>query len=498
MEDRRCALEDVTVYKILEKRYSNGDHFDGLFSPVRRVKYEIGETYEPNFAVRPQYDYKNDSCSIGIGLHCYSEDNKIVVSTDGDITVIGGTRYGRFGDVIMDPEGYYWVCVRPSFAPINGECKSKGDSHWINIFNASYEGDGRGLPETNIKASWNKLQKYDKRTILLPTGLSYSREHIYNLTQLVWALIDPGKYEGICANHPEAALGGFPYTYNGKKFLRTVAAYWDELDIWNKLFNHSYKDMKNLDEINFFYQGYSWTFGETGYCWLYTSNGYQNSYTGKESNDKKQFNFARNGFDITHFAYSSTVELPWKNFYEKDNGKYRGTWVVRYKKGDDLMTAGKYDYYEPITSSRGLVNETYRYNEKKGINAGAEVVPETDETFVKPEKEFRVNTGSIIGSDYGLYSGLADAYAAGVQPIAIVVIAPDPFGGSIEVEYGSNYHYMAIALADVSPAAWAAVVTRRMESSHAWLQMQKAPQWTGISHEVPASSPACTVCSGNM
>lgn len=367
-----------------------------------------------------------------------------------------GTPYYRFGDVIMDPEGYYWVCVRPSFAPINGECKSKGDSHWINIFNASYEGDGRGLPETNIKASWNKLQKYDKRTILLPTGLSYSREHIYNLTQLVWALIDPGKYEGICANHPEAALGGFPYTYNGKKFLQTVAAYWDELDIWNKLFNHSYKDMKNLDEINFFYQGYSWTFGETGYCWLYTSNGYQNSYTGKESNDKKQFNFARNGFDITHFAYSSTVELPWKNFYEKDNGKYRGTWVVRYKKGDDLMTAGKYDYYEPITSSRGLVNETYRYNEKKGINAGAEVVPETDETFVKPEKEFRVNTGSIIGSDYGLYSGLADAYAAGVQPIAIVVIAPDPFGGSIEVEYGSNYHYMAIALADVSPAAWAA------------------------------------------
>ena len=101
MKDRRCALEDVTVYKILEKRYSHGDHFDGLFSPVRRVKYKIGETYEPNFAVRPQYDYKNDSCSIGIGLHCYSEDNQIVVSNYGDITVIGGTRYGRFGDAII-------------------------------------------------------------------------------------------------------------------------------------------------------------------------------------------------------------------------------------------------------------------------------------------------------------------------------------------------------------------------------------------------------------
>ena len=63
-----------------------------------------------------------------------------------------------------------------------------------------------------------------------------------------------------------------------------------------------------------------------GLCWLYTSTGYQNSYTGKESNDKKEFNFARNGFDITHFAYSSTVELPLEEFrHEKDNGKKCGT-----------------------------------------------------------------------------------------------------------------------------------------------------------------------------
>ena len=367
-----------------------------------------------------------------------------------------GTPYYRFGDVIRDADGYYWACVRPSFAPINGECKSKGDSHWINIFNASYDGDGTGMPETNIKRSWNKLDKYGKRTILLPTGLSYSREHIYNLTQLIWAILNPGKYETTCANYPNAALGGFPYTYNGKKFLQTVAAYWDELGIWQMLFNHTYEEMKELDEMNFFYQGYSWTFGETGYCWLYTSTGYQNSYTGKESNDKKEFNFARNGFDITHFAYSSTVELPWKNFYEKDNGKKRGTWVLRYKKGDELMTAGKYDYYQPIRSSRGLVYDTYRYNEKKNINAGAKITPETEDTFVKPEKEFRVGLGSIIGSDYDFYASAADAYAAGVHPIAIIVSAPNSYGGNNEVEYGSKYHYMAMALADVGPAAWAA------------------------------------------
>lgn len=101
MKDRRCALEDVTVYKILEKRYSHGDHFDGLFSPVLGMKYEIGKTYTPDFEIIPFYNSGYDTCSISIGLHCYSEDNKIIVSNDGDITVIGGTRYASHGNTIV-------------------------------------------------------------------------------------------------------------------------------------------------------------------------------------------------------------------------------------------------------------------------------------------------------------------------------------------------------------------------------------------------------------
>ena len=94
--------------------------------------------------------------------------------------------------------------------------------------------------------------------------------------------------------------------------------------------------------------------------------------------------------------------------------------------------------------------DTYRYNEKKNINAGAKITPETEDTFVKPEKEFRVGLGSIIGSDYDFYASAADAYAAGVHPIAIIVSAPNSYGGNNEVEYGSKYHYMAMALAVTS------------------------------------------------
>ena len=394
-----------------------------------------------------------------------------------------GTPYYRFGDVIQDPDGYYWVCVRPSFAPINKECKSKGDSHWINIINDSYDGDNEGLPDANVKKNWNNLEKYNHQTILLPTGLSYSREHIYNLSQLIWALIDPEAYAHANEGVTDAALGGFPYTYNGQKFVQTVAAYWDDLGIWKKLFNHNYEEMKKLDEINFFYQGYSWTFGETGYCWLYTSTGYQKSCTGKESNDKKQFNFVREGFDITHFAYSSDGKKPWKRFYEQDDLKKSGTWVVRYKKGDELMTAGKYDYYAAITSSHGITYDTYRYNDKKGIAAGSEVTPETEETFVKPEKDFVIRVGCILGSDYQLYMSAADAYAAGVKPIAIVVRAPDPRIENDVLEFGSEYHYMAMAVTDVGPAAWAADensfgICASVETDYDFVTFLDGSKWT--------------------
>ena len=96
-----------------------------------------------------------------------------------------GTPYYRFGDVIQDPDGYYWVCVRPCFAanPADetGYTDTKGDSHWINIFNAAESGGKVEMPKANVKDSWNNLAKYNHQTIKLPTGLAYNREHLFNL-----------------------------------------------------------------------------------------------------------------------------------------------------------------------------------------------------------------------------------------------------------------------------------------------------------------------------
>ena len=124
---------------------------------------------------------------------------KIVYCTEDQVGVNGGlfgdtvtgTAYYRLGDVVEDSEGYYWVCVRPSF-----DQGDKVKSHWINIFNGSETGKSTKdewmyIPDENVYSKYNNLEKYERRTILLPTKLKYSREHINNLANLVFALLDP-------------------------------------------------------------------------------------------------------------------------------------------------------------------------------------------------------------------------------------------------------------------------------------------------------------------
>ena len=356
-----------------------------------------------------------------------------------------GTPYYRFGDVIQDPDGYYWVCVRPCFAanPADetGYKDTKGDSHWINIFNASETGDKKAMPKDNIKDKWNNLDKYKNQTILLPTGLAYEREHLFNLTQLIWALVDPAKYNTFCSNNPFSALGGFPYRYNGENFLKSVAQYWNEKDangrtIWQKLFNHTYEEMKELKQIDLFYNGYSWTIGNSGYCWRYTSKEYAKAYSGSASDDKEEFNFVQNGFDITHFAQTpNSKPLPWGSFSKNNTGNY-GRWVVRYKRGDKLMTGGKFNYYAKITSSTGNVTDVYRYNEKKGIDAGAAIMPQSDSEI---NKKVEVYEGNLIGSDGKFYTKVSDM-SVGVTPVAIVCRVSDT-----PLEAGTQYNALAMA-----------------------------------------------------
>ena len=101
--------------------------------------------------------------SVTVSVPVIPHLQKIVYCTEEQVgdngTSMKGTAYYRFGDVIRDSQGYYWVCVRPAFAPRNKkECSAKGDSHWINIFNGAESGGGKPMPSANVKTKWDNIK----------------------------------------------------------------------------------------------------------------------------------------------------------------------------------------------------------------------------------------------------------------------------------------------------------------------------------------------------
>ena len=373
---------------------------------------------------------------------------KIVYCTEAQVGSNGylwdsmkGTAYYRLGDVVMDKDGYYWVCVRPALAP------DKTESHWINIFNASKSGDGKGIPNENVITKWNNLDKYNYQTIKLPTKLAFDREHLHNLANLVWALIRPGTYQDACLNNNSIGLCGFQYTYHGEKFLNAVAQNWDKLidghTIWEKLFNHPYREMKDLSEMHLFYQGYSWKVGKTGYLWRYSTTGYEPNYYGSDSDDKELFKFVEEGIDITYYAYTeNAVGKPLSRFTNAAEGKHTGSWVVRYKKGSKLGT-GSYSPYNRL----GDCTDIYCYNAVKGIKPGKDTKPETEDNMQNHSaKEPKLHY--LLAKNGYYYETKADCEIDNTEPVAIVVGEKRDWGTLEQGHDEYNYLLMALKIVD--------------------------------------------------
>ena len=366
---------------------------------------------------------------------------------------VSGTSWYRFGDVVKDGEGYYWVCVRPSFAP------DKGDSHWINIFNSNVD---PGMPAANIKDKWNNLAKYNNATIKLPTELKYKREHIYNLTNLFHAVRDPHAYHTTVGDEG-AGLGGFNHKYNGEKFVTAVGEYWNRTydgtngkTIYQILFNCDRETFKKINTPSFFYKGYSWWSGTTITLWRYYKEKYEYQYSGKESTDEYTTQ-ATDGFDITLFAgnaqggKSAFISAQFPQYNNNLDG--RGYWVVRYKTGAQLQTTGKYSAYTEIVGCKDI----YRYNKVTGKQAQTDLEEEENVTLVNPGEGPVVNpqndngplsgpvVGCLIGKDSKFYKTYNACESNYTTPVAMVVY----LGGNKRVEKGSNYNGLAIALKDV-------------------------------------------------
>ena len=360
------------------------------------------------------------------------------------------TAYYRFGDVIRDrAKMQYWVCVRPAFAQ-----GSKGESHWICVFNRMVDND---LPEENVYTKYNKVKKYDERTIKLPTKLAPSREHMQNLANLVYALLDPHAYAtkvGTDENLHNNGLGGFDYKYHGERFLTNVARYWDNTttvsgtNLWQLIFNRTHEQMAGMANMILLYNGYQWRVGQTGYVWEFKApkaSGFQRTAPGSESGDKVLYNFGGEGYDVTRYISSTGADAlaggP-KQF--ADNGDYR--WVVVHATGSELQKQGKYSPNEPING----FTDIYRYNQNTNRQVHDDL--ETEQTLEQQAGKAldAPKVGCIIGADGKFYDTKLQAENNSGKAVAIVVALTEK---DAPLENGTDYNGMAMSLELTARAA---------------------------------------------
>ena len=253
-----------------------------------------------------------------------------------------GTAYYRFGDVVQDEFGSYWICVRPSFS-----LEGKGDSHWMST---SFP-----LPEENIyhyKGS-NSFDYY------LPTGLGKSTEHMQNMVEMLYAMLYPDRWMNALMSSPKLPMFHDFSTkrmkYHNIYFWQRVDKAWQEQKLYENLLDITrakaayYITSKGVDIV---YRGYTWPYGSGWNGGVYYAH-YQNGDGNLENNlhGVKYLTMKRDLF---------TLPLDFRTGFDYrifgDNELFR--FLVRYKTGKQLS---KNKVYNPKTSINGC-KDIYVYN----------------------------------------------------------------------------------------------------------------------------------------
>ncbi len=258
-----------------------------------------------------------------------------------------GSAYYRFGDVVslVNKSGIkeYWVCVRPAFGP-----EGKEDSHWMCV------GD---LPEENV---WSYTGS-NKKEYAFPTGLKYSKEHMQNFAEMLFALCYPDTWAQNITNYSTQGFwgpGGLPMfhdfsmtnlKYHNANFWANVAETWRDKGIDLLVLGTS---LDNLAQkltgpgIYFLYKGYSWWTSTSNYATVYqaqfvnTAGGvHANMQTEKPYTDQRVQMIYKNQpqKDIREFDVRNKKSVIYEDFFGDANPRY----IVRYATGSDLASDKK-------------------------------------------------------------------------------------------------------------------------------------------------------------
>ena len=256
-----------------------------------------------------------------------------------------GAAYYRFGDVVMDGEGYYWICVRPAFGK-----EYKQDSHWLCL--------SRTLPDKNLKAYKTSTgnQNY------LPTGLGKSTKQMQNGAEMFYAMLHPDDWHNNLSGSPKPAMfddfSTKNYQYHNIYFWQRVCKAWQDQDLFGRVLGVSKAQLDGglANGLHFLYSGHSWWWTTSWWCYLYEAT-YKNG-TGKKSNmhDFAKSEPSKDMHDIIVDAKTGDkVGTVNGKFFDNDNAL---RWYVRYKTGEQLSNNGGYNEKTRISG----VTDVYVYN----------------------------------------------------------------------------------------------------------------------------------------
>ena len=380
---------------------------------VGKLTYKRGSATEPYLA------------QVDVDLKQVPHLKKILYQTpeqQGNNGSFDGAAYYRFGDVVQDMKGSYWVCVRPSFGP-----EGKGDSHWISV-------------STPLSDENTYHYKYKDTDYYLPTGLGKSLEHMQNLCEMLYAMIYPDKWLDNLSSSPRPKFFhdfdfSKNYKYHNIYFWKRVAEAWEANDqaLYAKVFKCSKEKLQAaMDDpdkgLNFVYNGYSWKTGWNGGVYhAQFTNG-----TGKESNMHKM----KDDGAVKKNLKDMPVDFrqgPDEKFF--DDGRLR--FILRYKTGKQLG-GGK---YHEKTAISNVVGE-YVYNEMHKVNLNDNPEVTTQDGDVHPNQDAndpadvknpqtgiiskpiadvqRHDIGEVVAKNGRIYNSVEEAKKDGTEAVAMI------------------------------------------------------------------------------
>jgi hypothetical protein len=330
-----------------------------------------------------------------------------------------GEPYYRFGDVVMDKDGCYWICVRPAYSP-NG----KEDTHWMSF----------QVTEKNIKTYTKKGCEQQ----VYPVDLGVQKEKMQYLAQLLAILANPADFQNEADlqgyNFNDTGLGGLQPAAMPVESLILQAKLWQQYNVWEKimpvgfdkttrgadLFKHYFK----LSPLHFVYEKGSVSGKNLTIKYVEYTDA-DHFYKNEPEYKKEVINIQDDAFDITNSYTTKGVNSSSKKIVPD-------AFVVRYKSGYQLSS--NLLFSPSATDSIPGVTTVHRFNDRK------------DKVIYS---KLEAQPGMIMAKDGNFYKSEAACEAFNTKPVALVVYVG--FGADVS----SLYRGLAVSYKTVDDlAAW--------------------------------------------